>query len=151
MSEPWSSTQRLKKGKEDHSYESTEKCAQKGFDRADIVRDFRFSRHLNQIVINSGHWIQGERRETRPKNSPKLPLGELWDESGPLQGGRVRHLDQDLIRELMRTGTVQFIVADGMKLNWIATRKPVAGRSNPRTVRDSGCHASPASTARSSN
>ena len=43
MSEPWSSTQRLKKGKEDHSYESTEKCAQKGFDRADIVRDFWLS------------------------------------------------------------------------------------------------------------
>ena len=34
--------QRSKKNKEDHSSESREKCAQKGFDRADIVRDVRF-------------------------------------------------------------------------------------------------------------
>lgn len=51
----------------------------------------------------------------------KLPLTELWDERGTLEGELVRHLDQNLIRELMRTGTVQFIVADcGMKLNWMA-------------------------------
>jgi len=34
--------QRPKKNKEDHSSELREKCAQKGFDRADIVRDVRF-------------------------------------------------------------------------------------------------------------
>ena len=51
----------------------------------------------------------------------KLPLTEVWDENGTLHGGRVRHLDQNLIRELVRTGTVQFIVANcGTKLNWIA-------------------------------
>jgi hypothetical protein len=51
----------------------------------------------------------------------KLPLTELWDEKGTLDGGRIRHLDQSLIRELLQTGTVQFIVANcGTKLNWIA-------------------------------
>ena len=50
----------------------------------------------------------------------KLPLTELWDESGTLLGERIRHLDQKLIRDLMRTGPVQFIVANcGTKLNWI--------------------------------
>ncbi len=54
----------------------------------------------------------------------KLPLSELWDERGALLGERVRHLDQDLIRELMRTGSVQFIVANcGAKLNWIPAQE----------------------------
>jgi hypothetical protein len=29
----------IKENEQDHSQECTEKCAQKGFDRADIVRD----------------------------------------------------------------------------------------------------------------
>ena len=33
---------RSKKNKKDHSSECREKCAQKVFDRADIVRDVRF-------------------------------------------------------------------------------------------------------------
>jgi hypothetical protein len=50
----------------------------------------------------------------------KIPLTELWDEGGALSGERIRQLDQNLIRGLMRTGQVQFIVADcGAKLNWI--------------------------------
>jgi hypothetical protein len=50
----------------------------------------------------------------------KLPLAELWDESGTLHGERIRLLDQKLIRELVRTALVQFIVANcGAKLNWI--------------------------------
>jgi len=50
----------------------------------------------------------------------KLPLAELWDESGTLRGERIRPLDQELIRELVRTALVQFIVANcGAKLNWI--------------------------------
>ena len=54
----------------------------------------------------------------------RLPLAELWDEGGTLQGERIRHLDQKLIRELVRTGPVQFIVAKcGAKLNWIPTQE----------------------------
>jgi hypothetical protein len=50
----------------------------------------------------------------------KLPLTELWDETGALPGERIRHLDENLIRGLMGTGQVQFIVANcGAKLNWI--------------------------------
>jgi hypothetical protein len=50
----------------------------------------------------------------------KLPLTELWDETGTLPGERIRHLDGNLIRGLMGTGQVQFIVANcGAKLNWI--------------------------------
>jgi hypothetical protein len=55
----------------------------------------------------------------------KLPLSELWDESGTLLGERIRHLDQNLIRELLQTGPVQFIVANcAGKLNWIPTQEP---------------------------
>jgi hypothetical protein len=36
--------QRSKKNDRDHSQESVEKCAQKEFDRADIVRDVRLMR-----------------------------------------------------------------------------------------------------------
>jgi hypothetical protein len=39
----------------------------------------------------------------------KLPLTELWDETGALPGERIRHLDENLIRGLMGTGQVQFI------------------------------------------
>jgi hypothetical protein len=54
----------------------------------------------------------------------KLPLTELWDETGALNGESIRHLDESLIRELMRAGQVQFIVADcGAKLNWIPTQE----------------------------
>jgi hypothetical protein len=59
----------------------------------------------------------------------KLPLTEVWDENGTLHGGRVRHLEQNLIRELMQTGTVQFIVANcGTKLNWIAVTGLSSGK-----------------------
>ena len=51
----------------------------------------------------------------------KLPLTELWDETGALPGERIRYLDGNLIRGLMGIGQVQFIVADcGAKLNWIS-------------------------------
>jgi len=54
----------------------------------------------------------------------KLPLTELWDETGALPGERIRHLDENLIRGLMGTGQVQFIVANcGAKLNWIPTQE----------------------------
>lgn len=50
----------------------------------------------------------------------QIPLTELWDEKGALPGVRIRQLDENLVRGLMGTGQVQFIVADcGAKLNWI--------------------------------
>lgn len=54
----------------------------------------------------------------------KLPLAELWDETGALPGERIRHLDESLIRGLMGIGQVQFIVADcGAKMNWISQQE----------------------------
>jgi hypothetical protein len=50
----------------------------------------------------------------------KLPLSELWDDQGTLTGGRVRTLDQNNLAELLRSGPVQFVVADcGSNLEWI--------------------------------
>jgi hypothetical protein len=54
----------------------------------------------------------------------KLPLTEMWDETGTLLGERIRHLDPNLVRELVQTDPVQFIVADcGAKLNWIPAQE----------------------------
>ena len=54
----------------------------------------------------------------------KTPLTELWDENGTLTGKRVRNLDQSALLDLMRSGSVKFVVADcGLKLNWISTKK----------------------------
>src|SRR6516162_954957 len=54
----------------------------------------------------------------------KIPLAELWDESGTPAGERIRNLDQNTLLELVRFGSVQFVVADcGLKLNWIPTEK----------------------------
>src|SRR6266550_983230 len=52
----------------------------------------------------------------------KMPLTELWDDGGTLTGDRVRNLDQTDLVELLRTGPVQFLVADpGLKLRWVPT------------------------------
>jgi hypothetical protein len=72
----------------------------------------------------------------------ELPLTELWDETGALPGERIRQVDGNLIRGLMGTEQVQFIVANsGAKLNWIpmqerfefwkATRPQVADALRP--------------------
>ena len=54
----------------------------------------------------------------------KLPLAELWDESGTLTGDRLRTLDQSNLAELLRTAPVQFVVADcGLQLRWIPTEQ----------------------------
>jgi WD40 repeat protein len=50
----------------------------------------------------------------------KLPLAELWDDHGTVTGGRVRALRQNNLVELLRSGPVQFVVADcGSNLEWI--------------------------------
>lgn len=49
----------------------------------------------------------------------KLPLSELWDETGPLLANRVRYLGLGEIKELLRGGSVRFVVADcGHHLKW---------------------------------
>ena len=51
-----------------------------------------------------------------------MPLAELWDDNGTLTGDRIRNLAETDLVELLRSGPVQFIVADpGLKLSWIPT------------------------------
>lgn len=70
---------------------------------------------LSHIVINSSDLMRTDQRIVT-----KIPLTELWDEKGAVPGERIRQLDENLIRDLMGTGQVQFIVADcGAKLDWI--------------------------------
>ena len=72
-------------------------------------------RLLSHTVMNSSYLMRPDQRIVA-----KIPLTELWDERGALPGERIRHVDGNLIRGLMGTGQVQFIVADcGAKLNWI--------------------------------
>ena len=50
-----------------------------------------------------------------------LPLGGLWTDSGPVDAVRGRSLSSEDVRELLRNGTVQFVVVDvGQKPRWIA-------------------------------
>lgn len=50
----------------------------------------------------------------------KLPLAELWDDQGTLTGGRIRSLHRSNLAELLRSGPVQFVMADcGSNLEWI--------------------------------
>lgn len=49
-----------------------------------------------------------------------LPLRELWNDEGPLAARRVGDLSDPGIRELLRTGPPQFVVADvGLPLEWV--------------------------------
>jgi hypothetical protein len=49
-----------------------------------------------------------------------LPLRELWRDNGLLSGARGRWLTNDAITKLLRSGRVQFVVADvGVPLQWI--------------------------------
>jgi len=54
----------------------------------------------------------------------KIPLTELWDESGTIGGGRIRDLNENTLLEMIRSGSVRFVVADcGLKLDWISREK----------------------------
>lgn len=54
----------------------------------------------------------------------KIPLTELWDESGTLSNERLRMVDKNNLAELLQTGPLQFVVADcGLKLMWIPTQQ----------------------------
>ena len=48
-----------------------------------------------------------------PRVVTKLPLRDLWDEKGSSLGGQIRHLSQDRVRQLLREGSVRFVVAEG--------------------------------------
>lgn len=49
-----------------------------------------------------------------------LPLGGLWTDSGPVEAVRGRALSSEDVRELLRNGSVQFVVVDvGQKPRWI--------------------------------
>ena len=50
----------------------------------------------------------------------RLPLEELWRETGVVTASRGRFLTKDDIAALLRNGLVQFVVADlGNSLQWI--------------------------------
>jgi hypothetical protein len=49
-----------------------------------------------------------------------LPLAEMWNAVGPLPHQRVGDLSAGKIRELLKSGRVQFVVADvGLALQWV--------------------------------
>jgi hypothetical protein len=50
----------------------------------------------------------------------QMPVSDLFDENGPLPHRRERNVYSDDIREMLRSGTVLFVVADvGNKPVWV--------------------------------
>ena len=50
----------------------------------------------------------------------RTPLTELWDASGPIEAARGVDLDAAAIRDMLRAGSVVFVVADcGQPLQWV--------------------------------
>jgi hypothetical protein len=50
----------------------------------------------------------------------RLPLSELWNDAGAVRADLIRDLAADDIRELLRAGPVQFVVADvAAPLRWV--------------------------------
>ncbi len=50
-----------------------------------------------------------------------IPVTELWKEDGQLLTCRVRGLGGNDVRELLRSGAPEFVVADvGLRLEWIS-------------------------------
>lgn len=48
------------------------------------------------------------------------PLRELWNEHGGVEAVRVRDINAEVIRELLRRGPVRFVVAEGgLPLRWL--------------------------------
>jgi hypothetical protein len=51
----------------------------------------------------------------------QIPLQELWRIDGPVFGPREKWLSVDEIRELLREGAVEFVIADtGLPLKWVS-------------------------------
>lgn len=54
----------------------------------------------------------------------QIPMERLWTDSAEVTAVRGRSLDRAAIRDLLRQGPVQFVVADvGTKLRWIPLGK----------------------------
>jgi len=52
----------------------------------------------------------------------KLPLAELWSDTGPVAARRVRCLTAQDIRDFLRAGPVRFVIANiGEPLRWVPT------------------------------
>ncbi len=50
-----------------------------------------------------------------------VPLGELWNDNGPVPAERLRELSSDQIRELLRAGPIRLVLADvGSGPGWIS-------------------------------
>ena len=59
--------------------------------------------------------------EARLRVATELPLTELWTDKGPLEAQRERMLDSAQLKQLVRAGRVQFVVADpGLPLQWLS-------------------------------
>ena len=49
-----------------------------------------------------------------------MPLKEIWDNDGPVESDKLRDLSRDEIADLLRAGSVRFVVANpGDRLKWI--------------------------------
>ncbi|MFM2386650.1 MAG: hypothetical protein RL660_1407 [Bacteroidota bacterium] len=58
--------------------------------------------------------------ENSTKIVMQIPLTKLWNDSGDVIADRVRHLTTDEIQGILKSHTVQFVVADvGAALKWI--------------------------------
>ena len=54
----------------------------------------------------------------------RMPLDEIWDNNGVYPHRRLRYIDADEIRDLLRQSQVRFVVADcGMKPQWVPARE----------------------------
>lgn len=50
----------------------------------------------------------------------RLPLEEIWDNDGPVESHKLRDLSRNEITDLLRAGSVRFVVANpGEPLNWV--------------------------------
>ena len=56
--------------------------------------------------------------DPRLRRVTRLPLEELWNADGTVEGDRGPYLNADGIRDLLRSGPVQFVEAD-YELRWI--------------------------------
>ena len=57
--------------------------------------------------------------DPRLRRIVRLPLDELWDDSGVVAGSRGPYIGAERIRELLRNGPVQFVEAAYGELRWI--------------------------------
>lgn len=65
--------------------------------------------------------------DSRDRVVLRIPMTELWREDGELISFRKRELGVTDVRELLRVGPVEYVVADvGLKLQWIPVEETFA-------------------------